>query len=337
LQKKLLYAAHTVHRKLPVNYEEMHDGKISFIRTEESIDASYLIEIKNAYISPFGVIFKNGFVVKESVYSMFKPNSFALSFFKKIALNKVRKISGNCIVAHHSYYQNYYHFLLEILPRLFVLKEQATSLKLVINKNIPSFVKEYIELFNFKEIVYINDDEIAKVDNIIFSTYLSRGLAYNESVIKEMSAWLCQKLYDDTITNAPEKIFISRDNATYRKTVNENDVFCFLQQKGFVKFNLEEPSIKAQANFFKNAKYIIGSHGAGFSNMIYSKNCLLAMDIIHEQHPQDCFHNLANCFNIDYLYFQCRGTGANSYANNDDILVNLDTFEQTYHQYIFDK
>jgi capsular polysaccharide biosynthesis protein len=335
VQKKLLYPAQTIHRKLPVNYAEMHESKTSFIHAEETIDASCLLEIKNAYISPFGVVFKNGLVVKDSVYSMFKPNSFLLSFYKKILLNKVKNVSGNCIVAHHSYYQNYYHFLLEILPRLFVLKDKAPTLKIIINKNIPLFVKEYIELFKFKEIVFINDDEIAKVDNIIFSTYLSRGLAYNEKVIQEMSNWLREKLLDNSIDNSPEKIFISRDNAKYRKTVNEDEVFKFLQKKGFVKFNLDEPSIKAQANFFRNAKYIIGSHGAGFSNMIYSKNCKLVIDIIHEHHPQDCFYNLANCFNIDYAYFQCKGTGANSYANNDDILVELANFERTYNQYIF--
>lgn len=333
MQKKILYPAQIIHRKLPLNYDEMHDNKTSFINAEETIDAGYLIEIKNAYVSPFGVVFKNGFVVKESVYSMFKPNSFNLSFYKKILLNKVVKIKGNCVVAHHSYYQNYYHFLLEILPRLFVIKNKAADLKLVINKNIPSFVKEYIDLFGFKEIVYIQDNEIAKVENIIFSTYLSRGLAYNENVIKEMAFWLREKLYDTNFTNAPEKIFISRDNAKYRKTVNEDEVFSFLQKKGFVKFNLDEPNIKAQANFFKNAKYIIGSHGAGFSNMIFSKDCKTAIDIIHEQHPQDCFYNLSNCFDIDYIYFQCKGTGANSYANNDDIIVDLPKFEQYYNQY----
>jgi capsular polysaccharide biosynthesis protein len=335
VQKKLLYPAQTIQRKLPVNYAEMYESKTSYILPEETISESYLLEINDAYVSPFGVVFKNGFVVKESVYSMFKPNSFLLSFYKKILLNKVIKVSGNCIIAHHSYYQNYYHFLLEILPRLFVLKHLASTHKLIINKNIPGFVKEYIELFNFKEILYLKDDEIAIADHLIFSTYLSRGLAYNEKVIQEMSAWLREKLFNNSIDNAPEKIFISRDNAKYRKTVNEDEVFAFLQQNGFVKFNLDEPSIKAQANFFKNAKYIIGSHGAGFSNMIYSKHCKLVIDIIHEQHPQDCFYNLANCFNIDYCYFQCKGTGANSYANNDDIIVNLANFERTYHQYIF--
>ena len=333
MQKKLLYPAHTVHRKLPVNYAEMHAGKMTFIHPEEKINASYLIEIKNAYVSPFGVVFKNGFVVKESVYSMFKPNKQLLSFYKKIVLNKVRHISGDCVVAHHAYYQNYYHFLLEIMPRLFVIKNDAPRFKLIINYNLPSFVKEYISLFNFKEIICLHDDEIAKTEKIIFPTFLSRGLAYNETVMREMSNWLCEKLYaNDSVS--PEKIFISRSNAKYRKTENESEVFALLQEKGFVKFDLQEPGIQAQANFFKQAKYIVGSHGAGFSNMIFSKNCSLALDIIHEQHPQDCFYNLASAFGVDYYYFQCKGTGVDSYANNDNITVDLIKFETVCNQLI---
>ncbi|MFN8295942.1 MAG: glycosyltransferase 61 family protein [Chitinophagales bacterium] len=333
MQKNLLYPEHTIHRKLPVNYAEMHTGKDTFIHTTEKINASYLLEIKDAYISPFGVVFKNGFVVKESVYSMFKPNKQLLSFYKKILLNKVRHISGDCVVAHHAYYQNYYHFLLEIMPRLFVIKNEAHHLKLIINNNLPSFVKEYISLFNFKEIIYLHDYEIAKAEKIIFPTFLSRGLSYNEIVMREMSNWLCEKLFDNNIFS-PERIFISRSNAKYRKTENENEVFELLQKKGFVKFDLQEPNIRAQANFFKNAKYIVGSHGAGFSNMIFSKNCLLAIDIIHEQHPQDCFYNLASIFGVDYYYFQCKGTGVDSYANNDNIIVDLIKFETVCNQLI---
>ena len=334
MQKKLVYPAQLVNRKPPVNYADMADNKTSFIRLKETINSCELIEINNAYISPFGVVFKNGLIIKESVYSMFKPNSFLLSFFKKIFLNKVKKIKGTCVVAHHSYYQNYYHFLLEILPRLFLVKEQASTLKLIINKNIPSFVREYIELFNFKEIVFIEDTEVAFAEKLVFPSYSSRGLAYNETIINEMSEWLRSKLFNLDNNAAPKKIFISREKARYRNTINEEEVFAILEKKGFVKFNLDEPSIKSQANFFKNAEYIVGSHGAGFSNMIYSPNCKLVVDIIHENHPQDCFYNLANVFDIDYYYFQCKGTGKNSYANNDDINVDLFKFEQIINQYI---
>ncbi len=311
----------------------MNDDKIKFIHPEENIRTSYLIEIKNAYVSPYGVAFKNGRVVKESVYSMFSANKQALSFYKKILLNKVRHIDGKCVVAHHAYYQNYFHFLLEIMPRLFVLKEEASQLKLIINQTLPKFAQEYIALFGFKEIIYLKDEEIAKAEDLVFATYLNRGLAYNEDVMRAMADWLREKLIKPDSTS-PERIFISRKHVRYRKTLNEEEVFAYLQQKGFVKFDMDAPGIRDQATFFKNAKYIVGSHGAGFSNMIFSNNCKLIIDIIHEHHPQDCFYNLASIFHANYYYFQCKGTGNNDFKNNDDIVVDMDAFKKVCEQYI---
>jgi capsular polysaccharide biosynthesis protein len=312
----------------------MNAGKTTFIHAQEKIQASALVEINNAYVSPFGVVFKNGLVVKESVYSMFSAQKQNLTFYKKILLNKVKNIDGNCLVAHHAYYQNYFHFLLEIMPRMFVLKDKAPQLKLIINSNLPSFAKEYIALFNFKEIIYLQDDEIAKVQKIIFPTYLSRGLAYNETVMKEMAEWLRNSLQNEDHNSSPKRIFISRENAKYRKTLNESEVFEILKAKGFVKFDLENPGIREQAAFFKNAEYIVGSHGAGFSNLIFSRHCKLLIDLIHENHPQDCFYNLASIFDINYYYFQCKGAGHDSFANNDDIIVDLTKFADVCDQFI---
>jgi capsular polysaccharide biosynthesis protein len=328
-----LYPRQVVHRPLPVNYDEMNACKASFIHTEEKIQSSEIIELENAYVSPFGVVFKNGSIVKESMYSMFSPKKQALSFYKKILLNKIRHVSGACIVAHHAYYENYFHFLLEIMPRLFALKDRAHELKLIMNSRMPSFVKQYIELFGFREIVLLNDDELAKTDKIVFATFLSRGLAYNETIMKDMALWLREKLVRPD-AKAPGRIFISRNEARYRRTVNEAEVFAMLKDRGFEKFDLSDPDIHAQATFFSRAEYITGSHGAGFSNLIFSNRCRLVIDLIHKNHPQDCFYNLASVFNTGYYYFQCEGTGRDSFPNNDDIKVDLAKFTKVIDQYI---
>lgn len=324
-----------VHRELPLNYGTMHPSKTNFILTEEKIQASYLIELSNAYVSPFGIVYKNGFVVKESVYSMFKPHKQQLSFFKKILANKVIEIKGDCIVAHNAYYENYFHWLLEIVPRMYVFREQAKNLKLIITDfKLPQFAKEFIDLFEFKEVIYLKEDELAKVERLHFATHMSRGLAFNPVATREMKSWLQSKLLDNQIPSAGEKIFISRKNAAFRKTIHENELSEFLNQESFISYDFTAPTIRQQANFFKDVRYIIGSHGAGFSNMIYSNNCELIIDIIHEEHFQDCFYNLAAVFDSNYYYFQCKGAGIDTNKNNDDVIVDLVKFTDVYQQYI---
>lgn len=313
----------------------MHSGKTDFVHPEELIYASYLIELNNAYVSPFGIVYKNGWVVKESVYSMFKPYKQQLSFFKKILSKKVQYIDGNCLVAHNAYYENYFHWLLEIMPRLYVFREQAKDLKLIITDFLlPAFAREFINIFGFKEVVYLKQEELAKTEKLFFATHMSRGLAFNPTVTRDLKHWLQQKLLNESHINAPEKIFISRKNAAFRITTNEDEIYDFLKAEGFVRYDMDKPSIAEQANFFKNAKYIIGSHGAGFSNMLYSNSCKMIIDIIHEEHKQDCFYNLSAVFNINYYYFQCKGKGIDSNINNDNITVDINEFKRVYYNYI---
>ena len=87
--------------------------------------ALYLFTLKNAYVSPYGIVFKNGKVINQSIYKSDNSKIWTnfLSFLNKIVKNKVRVIEGDCLVISHSWYQNYYHWLIEITPRLFLMKD----------------------------------------------------------------------------------------------------------------------------------------------------------------------------------------------------------------------
>ena len=334
MKKRQLFPALNVVRNPPPNFEEMHALKKEFIHFEEIIPPVYLIEIDNAYVSPFGIIYKNGFVVKESVYSMFNPNSFYLSFYKKLILNKVVKLEGDCTVAHNSYFQNYYHWLLEAVPRLFLLKDKAAQLTLILNDNSPDFVKQYVSLFGFKQIIYVEDDKLVKADKIIFSTFTSRGLAMYEPIIRDMVQWLFQKNDIKQNLNPTKNIFITRKNAKYRRLLNEDEVVAYLSSKGFEIVTLENLSVKEQMQLFADSKCVIGTQGAGMANMIYSTHGKILITIIHEEHPDDAYYNQANINHTACYYFQCKGAGNFDYKNNDDISVDINKFMSVCEKYI---
>lgn len=334
MKKTQLFPALNVVRKPPPNFEEMHDLKKDFIHLEEIIPPVYLIEIDNAYVSPFGVVYKNGLVVKESVYSMFNPNSYYLSFYKKLLLNKIIKLEGDAAIAHNSYFQNYYHWLLEAMPRLFLLKDQAAQLKLILNVNSPGFVKQYAALFGFKEIIYVGDDKLVKTDKIVFSTFTSRGLAMYEPIIKDMVQWLFAKNDIKENPNPTKNIFITRKNAKYRRLLNEDEVIAYLSSKGFKIVTLENLTIKEQMQLFADSKCVIGTQGAGMANMIYSTHGKILITIIHEEHPDDAYYNQTSINNTACYYFQCKGVQNFDYKNNDDISVEMDKFIAVCEKYI---
>jgi capsular polysaccharide biosynthesis protein len=323
MQKRLLQEGLEVSRKPPVNYEEF-SGDRSFIQLKEYIEPTYLCEMRNALVSPYGMVLRNGRVVAESVYSMFTGNRNALTFYKKIALGKVRRVAGDCLVVHNAYYDNYYHWTLEALPRLYSVREYAKDLTLLIHEKTRPFIEDYLAYFPFKDIVRVKDDEVILARKLWLPTHTARGLSHHERLVREMAAYLKARVPYDPAEHGPEKVFISRQSAAYRQAVNEPEVYSLFREHGFERIRLEDLKLTEQINLFRNVKMLSGIHGAGFSNLIYADGAEHLIDIIHERHAQNAFYTLAAALGVDYTRLECRGTGKTDYEGNDDLFVDLD-------------
>lgn len=100
-----------------------------------------------------------------------------------------------------------------------------------------------------------------------------------------------------------EKIYISREDASWRKVMNEESVLQLLEEKGFKKVVLKNFSVQEQINIFHSAKYIIGSNGAGMSNIIFCKPGTKVIQLFTA--TSDEFMKISNYLNLDYHFFQC--------------------------------
>ncbi|MDJ1504102.1 glycosyltransferase family 61 protein [Xanthocytophaga agilis] len=327
MKKTVVYEAETITRRSPLNYKEISQSEEPFIRLEETLPICYLCELNNTLISPYGIAFKNGHIIQESVYSMFTQNKNALTFYKKLLLGKVKRVSADCVIAHNAYYDNYYHWTTEALPRLFSIREKAPNLTLLIHEKTPRFIDEYLRFFSFREIVRIKDDEIVWAKKLWLPMHTARGLAHRLAVVKQLGHWIRSQAGIQP-QKTTKKIFISREKAKYRRAINEAEVFEFFEQLSYEKTYLEDLTLKDQIQLFTNASKIAGIHGAGFSNLLYSSQATLLTDIIHQEHQQDAFYNLADAMNVDYLRIECKGTGKESYCGTDDIIVDIKQLEK---------
>ncbi len=251
---------------------------------------------------------------------MFVQNNNALTFYKKLLLGKVRSVSGDCLVAHNAYYDNYYHWTLEALPRLFSVRHLTPQLNLLIHENTPRFVDEYLSFFKFKDIIRIKDSELIYTPKLYLPMHLARGLAHRESVIRDLGDWLRDQVL--VSSNAPQKkIFISREKARYRRAINESEIYQIFADRGYEKISLEGMSLHDQIRLFAQTSKVAGIHGAGFSNLLFAQNATLLVDIIHRDHPQDAFYNLACALGNDYLRLEGNGVSKEKYCGADDVLL----------------
>lgn len=185
---------------------------------------------------------------------------------------------------------NYYHFLFAILPKLLSCDIIDSEIPLLVDKNVqtyPSF-SQLIEICNVsKRKLLVLDENVSYSVSLFYmvssSVFLPLNLhrgcvfsnistQYDLDRIRELRSLLLP--YKDNNIESFERIFISRRNASGRRSFNENECWSALENLGFVKVCPEEFTLQEQISLFNNARIIVGGSGAAFSNLLFcSEGC----------------------------------------------------------------
>ena len=100
--------------------------------------------------------------------------------------------------------------------------------------------------------------------------------------------WLKNKfLHHSEYFESNEKIFIDRSESPndHCQIENNNEVIEFLNKKGFTSYKVGQLSFKQQIHLFKNAKIIVGAHGAAFANLAFCRPGTQIVEIKPIHHP----------------------------------------------------
>ena len=147
-----------------------------------------------------------------------------------------------------------------------------------------------------------NPDNLYSVEQLIFPTLMSRMCCgYLPSVYIE---YFRDKILPKRESNRVNRIFISRAKTQLRRMVNEDDIFEALKPHGFKKYFLEDLSIEEEIDLFYDADYVVGTFGAGLTNIIFSHK-IKVLELSPSQFVDPCFYYLAKSFGHTYGY--CNG------------------------------
>ena len=102
-----------------------------------------------------------------------------------------------------------------------------------------------------------------------------------------------------------KKIYIDRSDSTsnvkhLRSIVNEEEVKNYLLSVGFKIVRLSDYSFKDQVLIFNEAEIIVGLHGAGFANMVFSKPNTKIIELKQKHHLGKDLENLAKSNNLAF-------------------------------------
>jgi capsular polysaccharide biosynthesis protein len=266
------------------------------------------------------------------------------SVFKKGTPRFKKKLKGSVfsLLTGGGGNHNYWHWLFDVLPRLGILEKSIN------NKNIDfylfpdlnqTFQKESLDLLNLPELkrlsskVYrhLSADEIVATSHPynLLNDPLVDSLYIPQWIIDFLKKNFLSKIKSEKNEKKVKKIFINRkDGKTFRFISNEKEVEKFLVRKGFQSLTLSNYNFLEQIKIFNNAEYIIGLHGAGFANTIFSqpKTKILELKAVT---AGDAIKNLVENNNLIYNHLSFVNKTFNFNDQNGDIEVDINLLNKT--------
>lgn len=261
--------------------------------------------------------------------------------FKPFPLEEQQISSGIHLTGEHE--ANYFHWIVEILPRLFLFE------LLDRDKNIPLLVTEglhenlYILLNNIcapqRSILKLRKDRQYDVARLIYPSEVSRiydtydrapgvdTLFIPVNLIREMAVKI-KKSLGSVALNSHSSIYIKRA-ASYRRLLNEMDIERMLEAKGFRIVEPGKLTIREQIDLFSQADRIIGPSGAAMVNMLWCKPGA-CITILHSDHPfkkYPYWDALARAseVSISYLAGPRAYNVTDMFEAHDDYTISLDS------------
>lgn len=267
-----------------------------------------------------GVYYVNGiFPLKNSFFGKHK----VLRLIKNKKENLVQENKFFCSL-NHGPWDNYYHWFIDSVPRIWTVIEAnfKNELSIYVCDTIPD---EWITplsnlLPNNFEIVLVKKGTYVKGKKAVFLPFLSNNCS-GKLPSKFLEFYLEKSLrqYNLDVSEKPNlKLYVSRKKALKRKINNDDELIEFLTYEGFLICHLEDLSIKEQANLFFNSKLILAQHGAGLTNLLYTRNADVIEVFQSRNDHLNHYRDLALEKKLKYYSLYLDGE-----SKNDDAVLDL--------------
>jgi hypothetical protein len=175
--------------------------------------------------------------------------------------------------------KNYYHWMVDVLPRASVLQCLESDLRptIVVPHNRNSFVDESLvlldERYGIRDVSYCKSGQRLGFTNAYLAAYPLRD--FGAVLPPALIQWMRDVFQTEEISPRRRKrrIYIRRDPSKGpRYVANEAELISVIADLGFEIVEPESMPVKSQAALFAEAKIVLAPHGAGLANTVFCRD-----------------------------------------------------------------
>ncbi len=305
-----------------LNDSERHLFAPSF---RHDVISSQMLELDDVTAHSSGWLYKNPTLLQESFVDVRRPSrsrrvrTLPRHLIRALTADKVKE----AVWVTDNWSRNYYHWLTDAMPRLYVATRHNPDLEILLPSNFGAiaYTHQSLEPFRLKKIHILREGQCARIEKFFLPTYVAETGNYNDEIIRKVGG--LYRAYFGTSTQSARRIYVSRSKAPVRQIANEAEILPILSRHGFEIVHCENLSFSEQVKLFSEASIITGPHGAGFVNMMFMAESATVFEI----HPRDqkintCYFSMASAFNHSYFYMLADTASTTTPSHLDNMIVD---------------
>ena len=218
---------------------------------------------------------------------------------------------------------NYYHWLLDLLPRVLLLKHATQNFSnydtLLLNGSRANYERETLTALEVppEKIRFVDSHDRFQIASAVFPSL-------DNNVVAPWKVHGLRQLASPVQSNQHRRrLYLSRARAAVRRIANEKEISEALRQHDFEILEAETQSFREQADLFANASAIVAPHGAALANIVFCQPGTRVVEITTRAGYRDWYWQLATVAGLSYEVLEAQPTRSSSGPiENADMIVS---------------
>lgn len=206
--------------------------------------------------------------------------------------------AGSTLAATYAFQHGYYHWMLEVVPKMLLARDLQIPLDAVYVDQSHSFQVQCVAWLNKAgwKVVAADGSKLIVADDLYAID--------SWDAFAGTPSWVCKRLRDeflaDSLTSPTGRLFISRQDSTTRLMSNEDELYGELARYGFRRVTLASLTVMEQVQLFAGASAVVSAHGAGMTNIVFCSPGTMIFEITPPRYVFGCFCDLARRCGLRY-------------------------------------
>lgn len=214
-----------------------------------------------------------------------------------------KKLSGTTLLLGYSQGAHcYYHWMLDILPKLGLLKNSGIDLNTIdhilvreVNNSFQGETLKHLGI-NRAKIIETKNDPFYQCERLLH-VVLDNGI--NLKMNRFVPNWLTQSFPKSNEQSERLKLYVSRPKNVRRGIANENKLIPIFKDFGFTVRSMEGMSVAEQAELFSRVDVLVSPHGGALTNMVFAKPGTKVVELFG-RHVYPYYYGLASVCGHEY-------------------------------------